>query len=144
MAIDMQNSTDQSTTSLLSGILDDIQKLVKQQVQITRKEVTDEIHSAAQAGIFFASGAAVLFFGALILGFGLVHLVHWASTPAGSGDPASIPLWACHAIVGGPLGLLGLVLTWLGYRKVTSINPLHNPATDALKENVKWAANPMR
>jgi len=143
MAIDMQNSTDQSTTSLLSGILDDIQKLVKQQVQITRKEVTEEIHNAAQAAVFFAAGAAVLFFGALILGFGLVHLLHWGTAPAGS-DPASIPLWACHALVGGPLALLGLVLTWLGYRKVTSINPLHNPAADALKENVKWAANPMR
>jgi hypothetical protein len=143
MAIEMQNSTDQSTTSLLSGILDDVQKLVKQQMQITRKEVTEEIQNVAQAAVFFAAGAAVLFFGTLILGFGLVHLLHWATAPAGS-DPASLPLWACHAIVGGPLGLLGLVLTWLGYRKVTSINPLHNPAADALKDNVNWAANPMR
>jgi len=140
MSTDLQNSTDQSTTALLSGIIDDMQDLVKQQVQLTRNEITQEVHSAAAAAVFFASGAAVLFFGALILGFMLVHLLHWMTSPAGA-DPASLPLWACHALVGAPLAILGGVLTWLGLGRLKSINPLHNPAVDALKDNVKWATN---
>jgi len=70
----------------------------------------------------------------------LVHLIHWISAPAGL-DPAKIPLWACHAILGVPLAVIGGVLAWLGRQKVKSINPLHNPATEALKENVRWATN---
>lgn len=140
MSTDFQNSTDQSATSLVGGIIDDMQDLVKQQVQLTKKEIKQEVHSALLAIIFFASGAAVLFFGALILGFMLVHLLHWCTSPAGA-DPATIPLWACHALVGGPLAILGGILTWLGFGKLKSINPLDNPATEALKENVKWATN---
>lgn len=141
MATDLQNPpTEQSATSLVSGIIDDLQDLVKQQVQLTRKEVTQEVHNAGSAIVFFATGAAVLFFGAFFVGFMLVHLLHWVSSPSGS-DPATIPLWACHAIIGVPLAIVGLVLTGKGYAKLQSINPLHNPATEALKDNVKWATN---
>jgi len=140
MATELDNPTDQSATSLVSGILDDVQDLVKQQMQLTKKEVTEEVQKAAEAAVYFAAGAAVLFFGALILGFMLIHLMHWASAPAGT-DPARIPLWACHAIVGGPLTLMGIVFTWLGRQKLSSIDPLHNPAAEALKQNVKWATN---
>lgn len=140
MATDFQDPVEQSATSLVGGILDDIQELVKQQVQLTRKEVTEEVHKAADAVVFFALGAATLFFGALILGLALVHLLHWAASPAGS-DPARLPLWACYALVGVPLALAGGGFTWLGRNRLTSINPLRNSATDALKENVKWATN---
>jgi hypothetical protein len=143
MPIDLQSPPEPSTTSLLAGILDDVQKLIKQQLLLTRKEVTQEIQNAAMAIGFFVAAAAVLFFGVLILGFGLVHFIHWLSTPAGV-DPAKIPLWGCHALVGGPLGLLGLVFTWLGANKIRAINPLNNPAADALKENVEWATHPMK
>lgn len=140
MATELQTPTDQSTVSLVGGIIDDLQDLVKQQIQLTRKEITEEVHKAAQAAQFYALGGAVLFLGLVIGGLTLVHLLHWVSAPAGS-DPARIPLWACHALVGGPLILIGSVLTWLGRQKLESINPLHNPATEALKENVKWATN---
>jgi len=135
-----QTGTEPSTASLVTGIVDDLQNLVKQQVQLTRKEVTEEVHRAAQAAIFFVVGGAVLFFGMFFVGFMLVHLVHWLSAPTGS-EPGSIPLWACHAMVGVPLTIIGGILTWLGREKIASINPLDNPATEAMKENVRWATN---
>jgi len=140
MATDFTNSTSPSATSLVSGILDDVQDLIKQQVQLTRKEVKEEVQKGADAAIFFATGGAVLFFGALLLGLSLVFLLHWLSAPAGS-DPGKIPLWGCFALVGGPLTAIGMILAWLGKNKLSSINPLHNPATEALKENVQWATN---
>lgn len=140
MATDLQNPTDQSATSLVGGIIDDMQDLVKQQVQLTRKEINEEIHKASEAAQLYAIGGAVLFFGFFFVGFSLVYLMHWASAPAEM-DPGKIPLWACHAILGAPLAVIGGVLTWLGRQKLKSINPLHNPATEALKENVRWATN---
>ena len=140
MATDLENPTQQSAMSLVGGIVDDMQDLVKQQIQLTRKEITEEVQKASEAAQLFAMGGAVLFLGIFILGLTLVHLLHWASSPAAT-DPASIPLWACHAMVGGPITLIGGVLAWMGRAKLGSINPLHNPATEALKENVKWATN---
>ena len=140
MATELQNHTEQSTTSLVGGIIDDMQDLVKQQVQLTRNEISGEIQRASEAAQFFAVGAAILFFGAFTLCLALVYLLHWASSPTGS-DAAKIPLWACYALVGGPLTVVGGVLTWMGRAKMQTIHPLQNPATEALKENVKWATN---
>jgi len=140
MAIELQNPTEQSATSLVGGIIDDVQDLVKQQVQLTKKEINEELHKASEAAQLYAVGGAVLALGIIFIGLTLVNLIHWASAPAGS-DPGRIPLWACHVLVGGPLTLIGGALTWMGREKLSSINPLHNPATEALKENVKWATN---
>jgi len=140
MATELENPTDQSATSLVGGIIDDMQQLVKQQVQLTRKEITEEVHKASEAVQLYALGGAVLFLGFFVGALGLVHLVHWASAPVGM-DAAKIPLWACYGIVAGPLVLLGAVLTWLGREKVNSIHPLQNAATEALEDNVKWVTN---
>jgi hypothetical protein len=117
-----------------------MQDLVKQQVQLTRKEISDEVQKASEAAQFFAMGGAVLFVGVFIACFAVVHLIHWASGPAGA-DVAKVPLWACHAIVSVPLLTVGGWLTWMGREKFQSIHPLQNPATEALEQNVKWATN---
>jgi len=109
-------------------------------VELTKKEMTAEMHKAIDAAILYAIGGAVLFIGALILCHSLAHLAHWAGSPTAT-DPGRIPLWGCFALVGVPLTVTGGVLAWMGKAKVQSIHPLHNPATEALKENVQWATN---
>jgi hypothetical protein len=140
MATELQNPTDQSATSLVGGIIDDMHDLVKQQVQLTRKEITEEVHKASEAAQLYLMGGAILLLGLVFVGFTLVHLLHWVLGPAAA-DASRLPLWACHAAVGGPLTIIGGVMTWMGRETLRSINPLHNAATDALKENVKWATN---
>lgn len=140
MATDLQNPVEPSTTSLVTGIIDDMQDLVKQQVALTKKELTGEFHKAFEAVVLYALGGAILFIGVLILCLSVVHLTHWAGSPL-SLDPARIPLWGCYAIVGAPLTIIGGALTWMGRAKLQSIHPLDNPATEALKENVQWATN---
>jgi VIT1/CCC1 family predicted Fe2+/Mn2+ transporter len=140
MSIETQEPVAPSTTALVGGIVDDMQDLLKQQMQLTRMEITKEIQNAAEAVAYFVIGGAILFFGAFFVGFGLVHLVHWASAAAGS-DPAAVPLWVCYMLLGIPLLLTGAVFTWLGSQRLRAVHPLQNPATDALKQNLKWATN---
>ena len=139
MVTDLQEPKEQTTVSLVGGIIDDMQHLVKQQVQLTRKEITQDIHKASEAAQFYAMGGAVLFLGVFILCLALVHLVYWAGIPGS--DAARIPLWAAHAIVGGPLAALGGYLVWMGRNRFGEIHPLQNPATQGMKENVQWATN---
>jgi hypothetical protein len=137
----MQNSPakEQSTTTLVSGIVDDFQKLVKQQLQLTKQEILQDFHKAKEGVWLYTFGIGMLVIAAIPLVFALVHLLHWATSPSGT-DPASVPLWGWFAIVGAVLAIAGGVLAWLGETKFQSMNPLdHNPATEAMKENVDWA-----
>jgi len=132
-------STEQSTTSLVSGIVSDFQDLVKQQLQLTRQEIIEDIRKAKEGAWLYSIGVGTLVLSAIPIVFALVYLLHWATSPAGN-DPASIPLWGCYAIVGIVLAAIGGVMTWQGMIKFEAMNPLtHNPATEALKENVEWA-----
>jgi len=141
MATEVQNSSDQSLSTLVGGIVRDVQDLVKQQRELTRREIEDDLRKSSEAASLFGVGIGICFLGGLSLCWMLVHLIHWLSSPHGT-DPALFPLWACFAVVGGVLAILGWEVTYAGRRKFQSINPLHNPATQALKENVQWLTTP--
>jgi len=135
-----QNPTEQSATSLVTGIIDDFQELVKQQFRLARQEAERDLRNATEGALFFAVSAGILFLGAIIFCFAVVHLLHWAGSPPDT-DPSRFPLWACHGVVGLVLLIVGGVLAGVGRMKFKSIRPLDNPATEALKENVEWATN---
>lgn len=142
MATEVQHPpSDRSVTSLVGGIVGDVQDLVKQQLQLMRKEVEDDLRKTTEAASLLGIGLGVLFFGALELCLMLAHLLHWLTGPP-TLDPASLPLWGCHAIVGVVLVIIGLGLAWAGKKTIANVHPLDNPATEALKENVQWLTTP--
>jgi len=146
MSTEVQNSTDsnrsdQSIASLVGGIVSDVQDLVKQQLLLTRREIEDDLRKSAEAASLFGAGLGILFLGGLSLCLMLAHLLHWLTAPHGT-DPAAFPLWACFAVVGGVLAIVGWEVAYAGRRKFQAINPVNNPATQALKENVQWLTTP--
>jgi Putative Actinobacterial Holin-X, holin superfamily III len=141
MATEVHNHSDQSMTSLVSGIVNDFQDLVKQQLQLTRREIEEDLHKCKEGAVIIAIGSGFLALGAFVLCLALVYLIHWLAAPVGT-DPASFPLWACHAVVGGVLAIVGLGVVLSGRSKFKAIDPVHNPATQGLKENVQWLTTP--
>jgi hypothetical protein len=141
MISNIQDRSEPSMTSLVGGIADDLQTLLKQQLQLTRHEIEEEVRKSKEAVALLAVGIATLFLGAIVLCLGLSHLLHWATSPPAT-DLARFPLWACHGVVGVALVVIGGLVAWVGRGKFQSIHPLDNPATEALKENVEWASNP--
>jgi hypothetical protein len=129
-----EGSPEQTAASLLIGILGDLQHLIEQQFQLTRREIEDEIRQRAIAAAVFVVGAAVLFLGAIVLCLGLARLLHWASLPWGA-DPARLPLWACLGIVAAALAVLGGSLVHLGRAKFRSAEPHHNPFVELFQEH---------
>jgi hypothetical protein len=141
MSTEVHNHSDQSVSSLVSGIVSDFQDLLKQQLQLSRREIEEDLRKSTEAASIFGLGVGICFLGGLTLCLMLAHLLHWLTAPYGT-DPASFPLWACFAVVGGVLSLIGWEVTYAGRRKFQTINPLNNPATQALKENVQWLTTP--
>jgi hypothetical protein len=123
----------QTVTGLVSGILQDTQQLVKQQVALVRAEIKADFQRGVQAATLLAFGALALIPAVALLGNMLVYQLH---------DLAGLSLWASYGIVGGAFALLGAVLIAVGVQRFRSFNPLPDQSVEAIKENVRWMTNP--
>jgi hypothetical protein len=144
MATEVQNQSDTSVATLVSGIVTDVQDLIKQQLQLTRKEIESDFRKTREAASMLVVGLGVLFFGGVALCLMLAHLIHHLTLPAGqvsSFDPAAIPLWGCYGIVAAVFLVVGGGLAFAGKKKFDSFNPLPDESAQVLKENVEWIAN---
>jgi len=121
--------------SLVRGIVDDAQHLMKQQLALFQAEVKEDLRKTKEAVMSMAAGVALAAVGGILLCVMLVHLLHWAF-------PDTLPLWSCYLIVGGVLAALGGGLAYAGVRRMASFNPLPDESVQALKENIQWIAKP--
>jgi protein-S-isoprenylcysteine O-methyltransferase Ste14 len=117
------------TSTLISGIVSDVQDLVRKEISLARTETVEEIQKAKTAAIAFVSAGAVLAIGGLLLilalGQGIADLLNW-------------PVWAGYGILGVLLAIAGLVLMAAGRRKAKTIHPIPEKTVETVKENVAW------
>jgi hypothetical protein len=123
-----------SMSALVGGIINDAQQLIRQEVALARREVQEEITKAKVAALSFAAGAAVAFFGVMLLCFMFVYLFHWLT----NGLPPGFPLWACFGIVGAVLVAMGAGLLLAARSKLSEIHVVPPRTAQTLKENVQW------
>jgi hypothetical protein len=134
MAIDAKPGPDASVTELVSGIVSDTQVLMKQQFDLLKAEVREDLRQARDAGLLMAGGAGLAFVSGVLLTFMLVYLLHWAIP--------DFPLWASYGAWGLIAGVAGGLLIYAGVHKLASFNPLPNQSAQALKENLTWKTSP--
>jgi len=140
MATNVQNPPDASMVSLVSGIVEDVQDLIAQQIKLTRAEVESDLRKAGAIALSFAIGGGLLLLGAILACLMLVYLLHWLTSPAGS-DVASVPLWACFGIVGTAFGVVGGSMIAAASKKLEATNLLPDKSANAFKENVECLMN---
>lgn len=134
MSTEVEHPPEQTAASLVSGILGDLQHLVEQQFQLTRREVEEELRQRATAAAIFGLGVGVLFLDAIVICLAVAHLLHWMASPAGT-DEAWLPLWACYATVSAVLDVIGAVLVLVGRARFSSVEPFQSPVTEILQEH---------
>jgi hypothetical protein len=134
-ANDVRTGSDASLTSLVTGIINDVQELLKQQLNLFREEVKDDVRKTKEAAISLGAGIGILVLSGIFLCLMLVYLLHWAF---------SLQEWICYGIVGGLLLLVGGGLLFAGRQKLASFNPLPDQSVGALRENVRWIMNPRK
>jgi uncharacterized membrane protein YqjE len=120
-----------SLASLVSGIVNDVQQLVRQEINLARTEVKQEWDKAKTAAGALMAGMVLLGVGGVLLCFMLVYLIH----------SFDVALWACFLIVGGLLVLTGAVLAGIGYSQASRVNVIPPQTAQTLKENVQWIKN---
>jgi len=120
-------------SELVSGILNDVQHLLKQQVDLIKSEFKADLRKTKQAAQCFGVGTILLSIGAVLLSIAGVYALEAF---------AHLPLWACWLIVGGGLTVLGVVAMAVGKSILNSYNPLPDKSLNALQENVSCLTNP--
>lgn len=135
MASDLQTHPEPSVTSLVSGIVNDFQELLKQQMALFKSEVREDLRQTREVAVSLAAGLGLALLGVVLLCLMLVHLLHWATNN-------QLPLWGCYGIVGGVLAAVGAALLYAGKKRAETVNPLPEQSVQAMRENVQWIMNP--
>lgn len=134
MATNLQTDSRQGVGELVSGIVQDAQELVSQQMRLFKQEVRQDFRNARDGLCLLGVAAVVLLVASLLLGLMLVHLVQWLAP--------SWPMWGCFALVGGVFVAIGAPLAYLGYEKIRSRNILPDESAKALEESLEWKTKP--
>jgi hypothetical protein len=136
MANDVHTGAEPSFTSLVTGIINDAQELLKQEMSLFRQEVKNDVRKTKEAVLSLSEGIGILVVGGLFFCLMLVNLLNWAFP--------TLPLWLCYGIICALLLAGGGVLLYMGKRKLASFNPLPDQSVEALRENVQWIMNPKK
>jgi hypothetical protein len=117
---------------LVSGIVNDVQELTKQQLALFKHEMASDVRTTK--AIVLSSGVG---FGGLFLGVGLLSLmlVHWLN------QASELPLWACYGLVGFVVLIAGAILVSASKKQLASFDPLPARSVKELKENVQCLMN---
>ena len=136
MASDLDTEPGSSVTSLLKGIVNDAQDLMRQQLSLFRAEIKDDFRRTVGILIAIGSGAFLVAVGFTLLCFMLVYLLEVSLAPA-------LPLWGAFGIVGVCVLLIGGVIAYVAASKFKTFNPLPDESVQAFQENVQWIKNRM-
>jgi len=132
MSVDLKSSPDTSVTALVSGIIHDAQELAKQQFELFKHEVREDLRKTKEAAVSFTAGACLAFVGILLLAEGLVNLLFWAFP--------TVPLWAWYGICGLAICASAGCCIYISKQKLEAVHP-PDESVQALKENVQWITN---
>jgi uncharacterized membrane protein YqgA involved in biofilm formation len=132
MAVDnLHTDTSPSMASLVSGIINDAQQLIRQEVTLAKREIQEELNKAKIAAISFGIGIMVSALGGLMICVMIALLI---------GQALNNNYWAGFGIFGGFLICVGGALFFMAKTKVQAMSMM--PQTvETMKENVQWIKN---
>ncbi|MHB1426946.1 MAG: phage holin family protein [Gemmataceae bacterium] len=115
-----------SMTTLVSGILGDVQHLMAQQTRLLRLEIREDLHKARTGTIFLGAGLGVAAVGGLLLCVALPLLLNALTL---------WPQWICFGIFGLLFLFIGAGAAYAAMKKFEGAAFLPE-STTTLKENL--------
>ena len=120
-----------SIPGLIKGLLDDARDLIREELQLARAEIRDEISALQTVTIAFAVAAVVGLLGVMLfsvaLGGALAYVMTW-------------PPWAGYGVVALLFLASGWGLCLFARGRLRAIRAIPN-TTATMKENLAWMQN---
>jgi uncharacterized membrane protein YqjE len=121
----------ESTGSLIRGILNDLRTLIREEIALARVEMREQAGRARAAALSFGIAAAALAFGAIFLlvaiALGIATLLGW-------------PAWTGFLIMALLLGIGGYITLSSGRKQLARVHAMPEETVTTLKENSEWIA----
>ena len=125
------NFVQESTGSLIRGILNDVRTLIREEIALARVEMREQAGRARAAALSFGIAAAALAFGAIFLlvamALGIANLLGW-------------PAWTGFLIMALLLCIGGYFTLSSGRKQLASVHAVPEETVTTLKENSEWIA----
>lgn len=116
-----------SMTSLVGGIVADVQQLLEQQLALYRQELHQDLQKTWQAMWLLAIGIGNALLAGVGLLFAIAHYVSWTFP--------SIPLWTSLGFLGLVLALLAGAMIYHGLKEFDLLKFRLSGSAEALKEH---------
>lgn len=129
-----QGARDQeSISSILSGLLRDLQDLVRDEVRLAKAEVKEDVQTASRAAAMLAIGAVLGLTGLIILLMGVSILL-----------AEEIEGWLAFGTVGLVTLILAAILAMVGKNRLSAANLKPEQTIESMKENKEWASQQIK
>jgi hypothetical protein len=128
MSENHQAGSQPGVASMVGGILEDAQKLFRQEIALAQREVAQAWDKGKTAAALLASALVVFTVGGVLLGVMLAKLLcHLLPNHE----------WACFGIVGGLVALLGGALVYYGLHRINEVHVSLPQTAEPLREDVQ-------
>jgi len=124
---------NESITELVSGMVGDVQGLVRGELQLAKTELTESAGHAAKGIGMLIAGAVLALIAFVFLMLALVEIL----------DDA-MPRWAAAGAVGLGLLLIAIILALVGKSQLSAKNLKPEQTIDSLQEDKEWAQQQAR
>lgn len=129
----VEPAEQESIGSLLSGLIGDLQQLIRGEVTLAKTEIREELASAARGVGMLGAAAVVSLVGLIVLMFGVAaYLEKWLED------------WQAMGIVGLVLIALAVVIGLLGKRRLQASAITPDRTIASLKEDKEWASQQVK
>jgi len=123
----------ESLGSLVTGIVEDLQNIVRGELALAKTELKEEAASIGRGIGMLVGGAIVGLVAFIFLMLGLTYLINrW------------LTMWQSAAIVGAGLLVIAIILAMVGKSKLSSANLKPTETIDSLKEDQEWASQQIK
>lgn len=121
------HNEDRSLSELISGVVDNLQNIVRYEVQLAKAELTAEAKTAGR-GIAMLAVAAVV--GIYAVGLFLLTAV-WALA-------TQVDRWLAALIVAVVVTAVAGILAMVGKKRLDEFNPKPEQTIESVKEDIEW------
>jgi peptidoglycan/LPS O-acetylase OafA/YrhL len=117
--------------SLVGGIIEDTQLLIRQEMALARRELQEEWAKTKSAAALLAGAAFAGGLAAILLCFCIVYAI-----------AVGLPyLWACFLIVGGALALIAAAVALAGMNQMKQVHVVPPQTTESVRRDVRAVAS---
>ena len=130
---DIVRDSADSLGSTVSGIVEDLQHIVRGEVQLAKTELKEEAGQMGKGAGMAGAGALVGLVGFIFLMLAVTYLLNiW------------MRMWIAAGLVGLVLVIVAAILASSGRSKIQEANLKPEQAIDSLKEDQEWASRQMK